>query len=181
LDETYPAVDLLGRFLGHLDDETALALRMSAYARAGLKSQLAYEFNTLLSRPLSPSIIKLPAAHLIRYPDPELSQNFYAKFERAALSLITENAGSHFSMRCRACVHRDRARLGDQITPLKSLASASFLRLSLAADLFNNESAARLIAIFIPILPVPLEVTFALLQRYPGTSTPSLPATRRTP
>lgn len=181
LGENYPAFDQLGRSVGHLDDETALALRMSAYASAGLKPQLAYEFNTLLSRPLTPPIIKLLAAHLVHHPDPILFQNFYAKFERAALPLNTENAGSHFSMLCLAGVHRDRARLSDQITRLKSLASVSFLRLNLVADFFNNESAARRIATFLPILPVPLEVTYALLERYPGT--PALPASaaRRTP
>ena len=180
LGETYDAFDQLGRSVGHLDDETALSLRLAAYARAGLKSQLAYEFNTLLSRPLSPPVIKLLSAHLINYPDPELFRNFYTKFERANLPLTTENAGSHFSVLCVAGVHRDRARIDDELLRLKSLASASLLRLNLVADFFNNESAAQRIATFLPILPVPLEVTYALLDRYPGTSRP-LPASRRAP
>ncbi|MBC7367796.1 MAG: hypothetical protein H7343_13460 [Undibacterium sp.] len=179
--ENYPAFDQLGRSVGHLDDETVLALRLAAYARAGLKSQLAFEFNTLLSRPLTPPAIKILSAHLIRYPDPALFQLFYAKFERAALPLTTENAGSHFSVLCVAGVHQDRARLEDQIRRLKSLAAVSFLRLNLVADFFNNESAALRIATFLPILPVPLEVTYALLERYPGPSSRPATAAPRTP
>jgi hypothetical protein len=181
LGENFAALDQLGRSVGRLDDETALALRLAAYARAGLQPQLSYEFNTLLSRPLTPPIIKLLSAHLIRYPDPVLFQNFYAKFQRAQLPLNTENAGAYLSVLCVAGVHHDRARLEQQITLLKALASASFVRLNLVADFFNNESAAQRISSFLPILPVPLEVTYALLDRYPGASSRPSVTTRRTP
>jgi len=176
LGENFTALDQLGRSVGRLDDETALALRFAAYARAGLQPRLAYEFNTLLSRPLTPPVIKLLSAHLIRYPDPVLFQNFYTKFERARLPLDIENAGAHFSVLCVAGVHSDRARMDEQITRLKALAAASFIGLNLVADFFNNESAAQRIVTFLPILPVPLEVTYALLERYPGAaSRPAAP------
>jgi hypothetical protein len=179
LGENFPALDQLGRSVGHLDDETALGLRLAAYYRAGLSSQLAYEFNTLLSRPLSPPIIKLLSAHLINYPNPALFQSFYAKFERAQLPLNIDNAGSYFSVLCVAGVHHDRARLAAEIGRLKTLTSASLLRLNLVADFFNDESAVQRIATFLPILPVPLEVTYALLERYPGT--PPSPSVRFIP
>lgn len=180
LGENFAALDQLGRSVGRLDDETALALRLAAYSRTGLQPQLSYEFNTLLSRPLTPPVIKLLSAHLIRYPDPVLFRNFYAKFQRAQLPLNIDNAGAHFSVLCVAGVHHDRARLEEQITRLKALASASFVRLNLVADFFNNESPAKRIATFLPILPVPLEVTYALLERYPGA--PARPAANsRTP
>ena len=178
LGDHFNALDQLGRQVGRLDEETALGLRLAAYARAGSKSQLTYEFNVLLTRPLSPPVIKVLTAHLVRNPDPALFTLLYDKFERANLPLTTDNAGSHFSVLCVAGVHRDRVRLRALILRLKDLASASFLRLNLVEDFFNNESPAKRISTFLPILPVPLEVTYALLERYPGVTRVAQPNAR---
>jgi hypothetical protein len=179
LGDHFNALDQLGRQVGRLDEETALGLRLAAYARAGSKSQLTYEFNVLLTRPLTPPVIKLLTAHLVRYPDPALFAHLYDKFERANLPLTTDNAGSHFSVLCVAGVHQDRVRLRALILRLKDLASASFLRLNLVEDFFNNESPAKRISTFLPILPVPLEVTYALLERYPGVTRAAPPNARQ--
>ena len=178
LGDRFNALDQLGRQVGRLDEETALALRLAAYARGGSQTQLTYEFKVLLTRPLTPPVTKVLAAHLIRYPDPALFVLLYEKFERANLPLTTENAGTHFSVLCVAGVHQDRARLRALIVRLKDLASASFLRLNLVEEFFTNESPAKRISTFLPILPVPLEVTYALLERYPGPVRPAAPAVR---
>ena len=175
----FNALDQLGRQVGRLDDDTTLALRLAAYARSQSQARLTFEFKDLLTRPLTPSVTKVLAAHLIRHPDPALFSLLHEKFERANLPLTTENAGTHFSILCVAGVHQDRARLRALILHLKDRASVSFLRLNLVEEFFNNESSAKRISTFLPILPVPLEVTYALLERYPSPARPAAPPFRQ--
>ena len=166
--KTFEALDLLGRLVGKLDDESALALRLDAFAQAGMTARLAEQFDALLRRPPSLALFKILSVHLIRYPDRDLTTRLAERFDRAALPLDTENAGAYFSLLCVVGANGDRARLAALAARLKTITSTPFLALNSVEAFFNHREDARRIASILPALPLPAEMTYALLERFPG-------------
>lgn len=173
--ETFAALDQLGRLTGQLDNESVLSLRLAALAGAGHRAKVAYEFDVLLARPPSLPLMKVLGVHLIRYPDPELTRRVFERWERAPLPLDHEHVGAYFTLLSIAGVNGDRARVSSLVLQIKGMNSTPFLALNAVEAFFNRETATRRIATFLPILPVPVEVTYALLERYPEV--PQRPST----
>jgi hypothetical protein len=60
---------------------------------------------------------------------------------------------------------------------LKQASTTPFTALSLVESFFLGETAEKRITSFLPILPLPLEINYALIERYPGATRPA-PAPR---
>lgn len=168
--QTFAALDQLGRLTGQLDHEYILSLRLAALAGAGHRAKVAYEFEVLLARPTSLPLTKILGAHLIRYPDLELTRRVFERWERTPLPLDHEHVGAYFTLLGVAGVNGDRARVSSLVLQIKGMNSTPFLALNAVEAFFNRESSTQRITTFLPILPVPVEVTYALLERYPGVT-----------
>jgi hypothetical protein len=107
-------------------------------------------------------------AHLVRYPDAAVFARLCDKVEREALPLNTDTAGAWFSLLCTAGVVGDRVRLGELGARLKLASPTPFSALGVVEAFFRGDTTDRRITTFLPILPLPLEVTYALIDRYAG-------------
>jgi hypothetical protein len=182
LGETFEAIDLVQKFPGMLDAEATITLLLEAYAAHGAQGPLHHEIDKLLAPRFTAqnlSIIKIVCAQVIRYPDAAVFDQLWRKVEREQVPLSTETAGAWFSLLCAAGAVGDQPRLHELTARLKQASTTPFLALNIVEAFFRGESNERRITTFLPILPLPIEVTYALLQRYGQSGPPSAVAAKR--
>ena len=170
LRDTYAALDLLGQYPNLLDAEATLTLRLDALAAGGMRRPLKQEIDRLLAVPLTPSnlpVVKILCAHLIRFPDPDAFGRLSDKVVRDETPLQSDSAGIWFSLFCTAGTVGDRVRLHEYTARLRNASQRPFMALSAVEAFFRGETAERRFLLYLPLLPLPLEVTYALLERYP--------------
>ncbi len=176
LQEPLAAMDLLEKHRRELEDEAAVTLRLDAYAASKARNLRQQQIDLLLSARLDPPRIKTLCAHLIRYPDAEIFEQVWRRFSREPLALDNDSAGAWFALLCTAGAVGNRDRLHELTAYLKKASSTPFVALTAVEAFLRGETAERSISTFLPILPLPLEVTYALLERYPAP-TSKLPPT----
>jgi hypothetical protein len=175
LGDTFTALDRLAAQTGRIDDEAVVTLNLEAYAASNKTALLQREFDRVLIQ-LSLPRVKILCAHLIRHPNLALFNQLATRIERSALPFTTDTAGIWFSMLCTAGAVGDQARLHAYVLHLKKASTTPFVALNSVESFFLGETAERRITSFLPILPLPLEVNYALIERYPGAPLRAAPA-----
>mgnify|MGYP001553199747 CR=1 FL=1 len=168
LGQTFDALDILGRSSGRLDYEATITLTLDAYAAAGTTRLLRREIDGLLVQRLNLPVIKILCAHLIRWPNPEIFALLHEAVVRDQIAMNTETAGIWFSLMCTAGVVGDQTQLHAIASLLKQASNTPFFALNAVEAFFRGETAIRRITTLLPVLPVPLEIDYALIERYPG-------------
>ena len=166
--DVFAALDLLARANGRVDDEARVTLQLAAYARQGARRPLQQLVDQLLGPKLSLPVIKILAAQLIRYPDPLILGQLHARFRSEQIPFTTESAGAVFSLLCAAGVNADWAKFHELSTSITQHSGATPLFLTAVEAFFRGQSSSTRITSFLPGLPLPLEVNYALIARYPG-------------
>ncbi|MSU48156.1 MAG: hypothetical protein EXS37_03540 [Opitutus sp.] len=174
LSAAHAAIDLLGKYPRALDAEAEVTLKLEAFSSIGATHLLKVQLDELLAPRFTLAnlaIIKILCAHLIRNPDTAIFDRLSKKVEREQLPLSTETAGAWFSLLCTAGAVGDKVRLHEITARLKQASNSPFKALDVAEAFFRGETNDRRITMILPILPVPLEVSYALLERYGAAST----------
>lgn len=181
LKEYFTALDLIGKYSARLasDPQAYSTLLLDGYAAAGSR-QLVPHFEAMLRQPLNPALISLLCAHLIRHPNPQAMELLWRKFGASPLPLTTENAGAWFSLLCATGAVGDKAKLHEVTARLRQASTTPFYALAAVEAFFRGEINERRINVFLPILPLPIDVTYALYERYPlPAALPSEPPKRK--
>ncbi len=174
LRDTFAAMDLLATHQG-LDDEARKTLLLDAYAVAGAHTAIEREVDALLAPRLTMAnlaTVKLLCAQLIRHPDPGLYRRVYDKMERERIALDSDTAGIWCSLLVTAGAVGDLPRLHDLAERLKGVGSTPFLALVVVEAFFRGETSERRITSVLPFLPLPIEVSYALIERYAKPAAP---------
>lgn len=166
MNRAVSALDILAAQAGQLDGDTTARLRLDAFATAGAAQAREREFNELLARPLTPPMIVLLCTHLVRHPHADYFDRLCRKLKREPLSLNNDTAGVWFSLLCTAGAVGDKARLHEFTVGLRGASKTPFVALGLVEAYFRGETLEQRLTTFLPILPLPLEITYALLERY---------------
>ncbi|PTX98981.1 hypothetical protein DB354_02880 [Opitutus sp. ER46] len=170
LGDPTAAMNLLLAQRPRLDDEAFFTLRLHCLASAGAYDTLRTEFDTVLLRPpLTQPILKIMCAQLIRHPDRILFDKVLAKVEAAGMPFNDSTAGGWFSLLCTAGVAGDEAQLRALASRIGNLAPAPFAALPMIESFFRGRMAERRATAFLPLLPMPIEVTYAMIDRFPGS------------
>lgn len=162
-----PALDLLAQHSEVLDRRDAAALRLDAFAAHGATANLNQQIDDLLAGRLDATAIRILCAHLIRHPNDAAFGRLWDRIERIALPMDNETVGSWFSLLATAGAVGDTTRLHQVTSRLKESSSTPFIALGIVESFFRGEMPDRAITTLLPLLPLPLEVTYALLERYP--------------
>ncbi|HEY1108326.1 MAG TPA: hypothetical protein VGE76_06830, partial [Opitutaceae bacterium] len=181
LKEYFTALDLIGKYSRRLasDPQAYSTLLLDGYAAAGSR-QLLPHFEAMLRQPLNPALTSLLCAHLIRHPNPQALELLWQKFGITPLPLTTENAGAWFSLLCATGAVGDKAKLHEVTARLRQASTTPFYALAAVEAFFRGEISERRINVFLPILPLPIDVTYALYERYPlPAALPSEPPKRK--
>lgn len=166
LDDALTAVDLLQSYGPRLDDVARATLLLEAYAALGTTQARDRLVEALLAPPLNPPTINLLAAYLIRHPSPSLLGRLFAKFNRDRDPATNSALDSLLALYCAAGVAGDWHKMHEIADLLRTRGSA--LTLGAVEAFFRGDTTQTRIAALLPALPVPLEVNYALLERYPG-------------
>lgn len=163
------ALDLLEQQRGRIDTEAWLTVRLHCLALSGASQSVRNEVTTyLLSRPLTPPAIKVICAQLIRHPDRGLFDDVLFAFARELVPLNDETAGSWFSLLCTAGAVDETTQLHNLTLRLREASQTPFIALPLVEAFFHDTAPEKKATVFLPYLPVPTEVAYALIERYPG-------------
>ncbi len=168
LRDAIAALDVLesNRAVFRNDDEAYITLRLDALASGGFQNELRTTVERVLAQRDLASV-KILCAQLIRHPDAATFARLAEKVEREKVPLDADSAGIWFSLLCTAGAVGDQARLHELTERLKGASSNPFLALVAVEAFFRGQSAERQITTILPILPLPIEVAYALLERYP--------------
>lgn len=174
LGDTYAAVDVLERNalpMG-LDGDTHDTLLLDAYAAAGADRPLQHELDRLLTARLTLQKITVLCTHLIRHPSAETFGRLCDKVRVDGIRFDNDSSGVWFSLVCTAGAVGETTRLHALVLSLKQAVKSRFRTLDAVESFFRGESAAMRITTFLPVLPLPLEIDYALIDRYPGPVRP---------
>jgi len=172
LGDVFASLDLLARNGATLDDETRVTLQLAAFARQGARLPLQRLVDQLLGPKLTLPVVKILTVQLIRYPDAALLAQLHARFRAEHIPFTTETAGAVFSLLCAAGVNADWPVFNELRTTITNQAGASAPFLTAVEAFFRGRSSSTRITSLLPGLPLPLETTYALIERYPGTPVP---------
>lgn len=168
LGDPIAAVDRLTSYGNRLDDLARATLQIEAYATAGAGQSLDRFVSMLLSAPPNAPTFTLLTAALVRHPNQAMLDRVYASFMAAHLSPDGDNLELYLAMFCAAGVGRDWPKLQAISSLLKHAAGGTSYTLGLAEAFFRAETSTTRIAGLLTALPMPLELNYALLERYPG-------------
>ncbi|HND62937.1 MAG TPA: hypothetical protein PLB90_15770 [Opitutaceae bacterium] len=169
--DPYRALDVLGSAAGRLDPETTCTLQLEAFARQDARRPRQLLVDQLLGGRLTGPSIKVLTAHLIRNPDAELFERLYARFQRDPLPFNTENAPAYFAMLCAAGCHHDWIKFGEIGRSLTKHSGLSPALLVTVENFFRGRSTSDRAVSILPVLPLPVELDYALIERFPGKQT----------
>ncbi|HUR59620.1 MAG TPA: hypothetical protein VM029_18015 [Opitutaceae bacterium] len=173
------AVDLAGKYSTRLANDDYVALRLDALSAAGANVSLTREIESILGSRTNASMVTILCSHLIRHPDPVLFDRLCTKVEREQFPLNTETAGAWFSLLCTAGVVEDKQWLSTLGARLKSASPTPFTSLAVVEAFFRGDTTERRITTFLPILPLPNDVIYTLIEHYsPPASAPAVSGRR---
>jgi hypothetical protein len=161
-----PALDVLAQHRGVLDRGDEATLRLDAFADHGATANLNRQIDELLAGRLEPTSIRILCAHLIRHPNVPAFERLWDKVDRLAMPLSNETVGSWFSLLTTAGAVGDMVHLHQITARLKDSSTHPFTALAIVESYFRRELDGRPVTSFLPLLPLPIEVTYALLDRY---------------
>ncbi len=170
LGDVFAALDLLQRNRTELDDEARVTLELAAYARQSAHRPYQQIVDQLLGPKLSAPVIKILSAQLISIPDADALGQVCDRFRAEKIPFTSESAGAYFSLLCAAGANGDWNRFGQLRAIITDRAASSATLLSAVEAFFRGRSGTSRITSLLPALPLPLEVTYALIARYPGLS-----------
>jgi hypothetical protein len=178
LGDTFAALDTLETFRTRLgDDEAYAALKLDALADANAPRTLRAKVDELLAPRLTLPRVMTLCAYLIRHPDTATFARLYDKVQREQLPLDTSSAGVWFTLLCTAGAVGDLPRLHALVVTLKLAANSPFIAVSAIEAFFRGQTGAEKITSFLPVIPVPIEINYALIDRY--AAPPALSAAAR--
>jgi hypothetical protein len=167
LDDASAALDRLESYGAQLDGTARALLQLKAYTRLDVPRSRQRFLDALLAPPLHAATVTVLCAHLIRHPDPALLDRLYAAFVRTTVP-SADTLGTYLSLYCTAGVARDWPKLDALAKTIETRAGGRSLALGVVETFFHDQSASSRIVRLLPALPMPLEIDYALLERYPG-------------
>lgn len=180
LGDAYAALDTLEANRNPLSGDDYASLKLETLATAGASRMLRAKLDELLLPTLTPATTMVLCAHLIRHPDGAVFTHLADKMQQEQPPLTASTAGVWFSLYCTAGAVGDTARLHALTLTLKLAANAPFFALSALEAFFRHETGPQKITAFLPAIPLPLEINYALIERYspPPRARATPPATK---
>ncbi len=144
-----------------------LALTLRAFAVLKWPGVLRTEFEGTLSTPLNAMRVEVLSAHLIRHPDAALWNKFFTAWEAAPLPPKSDHLSAYISLLCAAGANGDEERMQSIFQSMSRIEGANHQPLSRVQEFFRGKnSSLRIEAFLMGIQPLPVEVTYSLLERY---------------
>lgn len=163
------ALALLGRNYP-LPPRDQLLLRFEAQTALGWKSLIRSDVDSLLAGQLNPTTAELLTSYLIRHPDPELFASAFDAFKLVPWAKDAKDESTYRNWAgwlCAAGANGDFARFQEAATQMRAISGAESRALKQVEAFFRGGNATVRVETYLPAMqPIPLEVTYALLEHY---------------
>jgi len=166
LGDSWSAAQELAEHARDLGPEWRVALALETLTAAGAVREMQREVDGLLSGPLNPSAITLLCAQLVRRPDPALFNRVWSKVQEAGLKVDGATAPVWFSLLCAAGSGGDRDHLHAIVSMISAQPGSPRMSAAAAERFFRGESIQTRISSLLPWMSLPLEIDYAMLERY---------------
>ena len=167
------ALKVLQSVAPRLQGRDHVALQLDAHAALGMQSILRTETEALLRGEITAPLIEALCVHLIRNPNTELVKLVFARLREKPFPANEANYSLYTSLLCAAGVSGDQRELRELIATTRQIVGGDYKSLSAVEAFFRDRAGSR-IEPYLPILqPLPIEVTYALLERFYRPRTPS--------
>jgi hypothetical protein len=161
------ALTLVRAAASRLAPRDSLTLALEASTALKWNSVLRTEFAAAVARPLTSAQTEVLCAYLVRHPDPELLELLFTAWQQAPLAARAENYSAFTALACAAGANGDIARVRAVCADLKPLVGPNSSILASVEAFFTRQNAsARIESYLTAFQPLPVDVTYALLERY---------------
>lgn len=171
------AVNLLTSSQLQLSPRDRLGLLLDAYAALGWTAILRQQFDQIAGQPLNQPAVEVLASFLIRHPDRDLLAEAFDAFQQQA-PIASDPAYAEWSAWLFAAgAAGDFQRFQIAADKMKAIARSDLRALAAVKAFFQGNAAHMRIESYLPVMqPLPLDVTYALLERYYQPRTTRAPA-----
>lgn len=163
LDQPEVALQRIASHTGMPDAERARVL-FAACAQRGLREKLLRDCERLLGRQPTAPVVDLLAAHLIRYPDPQLLALVVGKLQSTPLPATDDAFVAYTSLFCAAGIAGDKPRMDQLFEVIKQRSGASLFAMDRARAYFEHRDSAIRIGSILAPLPLSIDVTYAIYE-----------------
>jgi len=148
-----------------LPADEATFLRLRVFQAQKWTSLLEPEYESLLNLPLSPRLVAQFCASLVEDPAPDLLPRYLDRFLRSGPAMSNETLPLYQATYLAAVLGGEIARAEKIAGIISKVAGAESKALRGVGEVLKSPSRNELLARILPLLPLPVEVTYAIHQR----------------
>ncbi len=161
------AVSLLTSSQLQLSPRDRLGLLLDAYASLGWRPIMQQQFDQIVGQPLNAPAVEVLASFLIRHPDRTLLQQAFDAFARKNSSVVESSYPEWTAWLFAAGAAGDFDRFQIASEKMKAIAHADLRAIDSVKLFFQGNATHARIETYLPVMqPLPLDVCYALLERY---------------
>ena len=150
-------------------DEAAF-LRLRVYRAQKWTSLLEPEYDTLLNRPLTPRLIALFCASLVEQPAPDLLPRYLDHFMQDGPAVSNETLPLYQASYLAAVLGRENVRAEKLAGIISRFTGSDSRTLRGVGEVLKSRTGNEQMARILPLLPLPVEVFYAIYQRQTARS-----------
>jgi hypothetical protein len=162
---TDQAAELLRAYGSLLQPDEAGFLRLRIYEAKGWPALVKSESDTLLGYEMAPRIVAQFCALLITYPDAALFARYADRFAAANLPVNADTVSLYQATYLAAVAVGDTSRAGELVTKISQYTSSDARVLRGLGELLKRDSPDPRLARILPLVPLPTEVIYAILDQ----------------
>jgi tetratricopeptide (TPR) repeat protein len=162
---TDQALDLIRAYGRLLPPDEAGFLRLRIYQAKDWPALIKSESDTLLGYEMAPRIVAQFCALLIAHPDAELFARYADRFAAANLPVDNGTASLYQATFVAATVTGDTHRASEVVARISQYTSSDARVLRGLGELLKDGRADPRLARILPLVPLPTEVIYAILDR----------------
>lgn len=161
------ANDLLRAYGSLLQPDEAAFLRLRVYQAKEWTSLAGPELDALLRYEMAPRIVAQFCAYLIRQPDAALFRRFHDRLVAADLPVNAGTVSLHQAVYLAATLAGDTVRAEEIATRINQYTASDARVLRGMGQLLKAPGLDRRLPRIMPLVPLPTEVVYAILERAP--------------
>jgi len=164
---------LLQAYRSLLAPDEADFLRLRDYRTKEWTSLVASEFDTLLHYEMAPRIIAQFCAYLLNHPDSVLFSRYYDRFVAANLPMDASTVQLYQATYLAAVLAGDSGRAEQIATRINQYTASDARALRGLGTLLKGQAADPRLGRILPLVPLPTEVVYAILERQSAAAVPA--------
>jgi hypothetical protein len=166
------ASELIDAYGNRLPVEEAAFLRLRLFASQGWTSLMGPEYDNLLSYPMTPRLAAQFCAWFIESPDAEAFGRYADRFDASGPALNSDSLPLYHANYLAAVMSGDAARADRLAAAITRSTSADAKALRAVGELLARGAGRTQLTQLLPLAPLPVEVSYAILERTPRTRQP---------